>query len=295
MSIEMSEARWEQLRRWVQGGSEAIYQYIMLCIPVFDELDKARELHSFVARQLTVSCQLTSETAFLLLANGRLWDAEILIRSVTEGTAKYAYMGMAPSAERQRRVNEYWFDLPEADRLKRHERISGFLSLLGEAEVADAQWDPLKQMLLEKAEQERIWSQYPRQMRKEMSHKWSFSEIVSALAAPDCDQKIIFKGLTSLMYGYGMGSHLVHQDGDAIGMIWERNRRSKERRELVQIAHAGRIVSDICTMSMIRAWVTMKFAGQDTRSVRKIWGELRGLETEIHEVTREWWDLESKS
>ena len=97
-----------------------------------------------------------------------------------------------------------------------------------------------------------------------------------------------------MMYGYGMGSHLVHQDGDGIGMIWERNSRSYDRREIVQIAHCAREIGDLCTMAFIRAWVTLKLANRDMAPVLKIWKDMNSVAEEMHKIAEQWWNVESK-
>jgi len=112
MAIEMSDDKWASLQRWAKAGSQAIYDYLMLCVPIFEELQKGDQEQVFVYRQLAVSCHLTSESALLLIEHGCLWDAEILIRSVTEGTAKFAFMAIGTCEERAKKVKEYWIDLP---------------------------------------------------------------------------------------------------------------------------------------------------------------------------------------
>ena len=45
----------------------------------------------FVLRLLLINSHITSESALLLIGQVRLWDAEMLIRSVLEGTVRFLY------------------------------------------------------------------------------------------------------------------------------------------------------------------------------------------------------------
>lgn len=56
----------------------------------------------FVVTQMNADCHFTSESALSLVAEQKLWDADILVRAVTEGSLKLAYILNAAPDEMER-------------------------------------------------------------------------------------------------------------------------------------------------------------------------------------------------
>jgi hypothetical protein len=92
----------------------------------------------------------------------------------------------------------------------------------------------------------------------------------------------------TLAYGYGMASHLVHQDADAIGIIWDRRQREDERRIPLEIAHAARLISDLIGMAMLRATMTYKLHNQETKPVRDLYQAYQVIQDELSAAITQW-------
>jgi len=75
-----------------------------------------------VIAQLQISCHLTSESTLLLILNCKIWDADILLRSVLEGTFKLIFLLKGSNEEQISKAKEYWELLPDIMRLRRHLR-----------------------------------------------------------------------------------------------------------------------------------------------------------------------------
>ena len=71
-------------------------------------------------------------------------------------------------------------------------------------------------------------------------------------------------------------------------MIWERLRRGEERRELVELAHATRQVTDVFTFAMLRAIVTYRVAQRDTSPIKEFWEAQKPFLDELTETERAW-------
>ena len=53
----------------------------------------------------------------------KLWDSDILIRAVIEGTFKYLFLCVGKESEQQIKLQEYWEVIPEINRIKRHLKV----------------------------------------------------------------------------------------------------------------------------------------------------------------------------
>ena len=95
-----------------------------------------------------------------------------------------------------------------------------------------------------------------------------------------------------LANAYGLASNTLHQDGDGVGMIGERARRSQERRELVELAHSARQVTDVLTFAMIRALYTFQLANQDIEPAHPCWQAQQPLLEELAAATASRWAVE---
>src|SRR5262249_34327060 len=101
-----------------------------------------------------------------------------------------------------------------------------------------------------------------------------------------------FDSLRHLLYSYGMASHQVHQDADAIGMVWERARREPERHEAVQLAHGCRELTDLLVMAMARCLTLHRALGADRRPLKGLLDRHQGLLAEMHPTHEVWHQVE---
>lgn len=274
---------------WVSGCSKAVDEFLNLTAPFLLLEPEINPQLQWVLKQLAISCNQTSESALLLISYERLWDAEVLVRSVLEGTLKYAFLCIGSDAERDEKVKEYWEDLPEITRMKRHRRASEILDMVDNPSAVE--WRSLKDLLVDSAELDSLRVKYPRSLRQKLEQKWSFNEIIRELQNSGVAG---FEMLVGLTYTYGISSHIIHQDGDAIGIIWDRRRREIERRTAIELAHGAREISDLLSMAFFRALVTYKMHNTDTKPVIALYDSYQGLHKELNSAIKEWGRIEYK-
>jgi hypothetical protein len=274
-----------QLVRWSSQCSFALGDYFDLCKPLLLGQPRIAPKLQFVLSQLGISCHLSSESAFLLIGNVKLWDADILIRAVMEGTFKFLFLCVGDQNEREEKLYEYWDVLPEVNRIKSHLRIVDFLSKIVNSN--DIEWKPLRDLLLGTDELEDLQNRYPRKFRHEIEQKWSFNEIARTLTRPEIDPGG-YDAMKSMDFSYGMASHLVHQDANAISIIWDRNQREPERLESVQLAHGSRGLHDLITMAMARAVATFRLHGEDVKAVKDVWASHESFRRELDMTYQAW-------
>lgn len=218
----------------------------------------------FVSAQFYLDCHLTSESTLILIKEARGWDAEILARSVMEGTIKYYYMLSGNISEISRKVAEYWDLIPLFSSLKHSQRAKKYLS---EPLAPKTHAETFTDLILADSDMEEILEKWPKQKRKSLEKSWSFSEILHFFSqSPDEEKRL----LVHLAHGYGMSSHLLHKDADGIGMVWERSQREAVRRDAVTIGHVARIISDICTFARLRTFALLVACEKSTAVLQEL-------------------------
>lgn len=253
-----------QLAKWANGAQSAVYDYATCFRPVFNRPNRLPSQVEFAIGQLQLRAALTSDSVLNLLIQFKLWDAEILLRTVVEASIKLAYIAVADVQEQQVRASEFLILLPEMLRLKRHRRAEDFLSHVPDPEAE--MWRSIREIRLPSEQIEKISARHPKAQRDNMERKWGFARITEELGKSGTE----FQYLSAMMYSYGMGSHAVHQDGDAILMMWERGERSPLHLAAVEFAHGARLISDVVTFAALRARAAYKALSLDTAPISEV-------------------------
>jgi hypothetical protein len=231
--------------------------------------------------QLGIRCTLTSDTILFLAQHEKLWDAEMLSRSVLEGTAKLAFICLAPVDEREERVREFVKDIPDVRRLRRHRRVKEFLSGIDHSD--DPRWRPLRDLCISEDEERLLTTRYPRTLQTALEQKWSIGRMLSELFGRNQSEHP-----GGLLYQYGFSSQLIHFDSDSVLVMWERERRSQERRRAVELAHAARLFSDILIFAMLRVNAAYVMKSINLGPLQMIGRELEPLTSEFAAAAADW-------
>lgn len=152
------------------------------------------------------------------------------------------------------------------------------------ADPENACWRPIREIVLTDEEIAQMRGGTNRQTRKELAEKWSFSGIVRHFATSNSPQ---WKSVSMLSHGYGNSSHLIHKDGDGVGMVWDRCRRDSHRQTAVTLAHAARLVSDICAFGQLRVHTLLRACRSSTNAVAEIAEKYDCLRDQLREAN-EW-------
>lgn len=263
---------------WSSTASHLICECVDMCKPYIDKnYNGLNPLVRFVSTQLFLDCHFSSESVLILIAHRKEWDADLLSRSVLEGTLKYTYLMHGTENDRLEKTNEYWEVIPNLMELNRNSRVKKILDFFDGYEKEE--WKPLSELLLTESRLDLIKNKYDKKQRNAILQKWSFSEIGKYFVSLN-DKR--FHSLALMAHGYGMNSHLVHKDGDGVGMVWDRSQRDDQRKEAVTIAHCARIISDLCNFAFLRSTFLYKACGFNkfpTENFEKKYSELfRDLE-----------------
>lgn len=270
------------LDRWAQIAQQAMLGYSGCFKPFFAEPDRLPRDTEFTLGQLHLRATSTSETALFITSHLKLWDAEILLRSVLEATLKFVFICVGEGDERERRVDEFLHVLPEIARLRRHRRAKELLARVPDRDAP--QWLPLRELLMPDAELARHAARFPRDAKSRLEGKWGFTQIAESLDKTGGR----FQDLVGLLFSYGMASHSVHSDGDAILIMCDRERRGEEREKSLEFAHAARMISDTMTYSLIRALAAYLLRGWDTRPILEVRRQFEPFQADLYLASEHW-------
>lgn len=253
-------------RTWAGLSSHFIGECFDIAKPFLDKDYAGLDPYfRFVSAQLFIDCHLTSESVLLLVREGKEWDADLVTRSVMEGTLKYVYMSLGTMEEMREKALEYWDLLPMFADIKHSELSSKILSALPESTSLERQ--PFRDLLMEDEEIDAIRKKYSRSDRRALEEKWSFSGLSKLFSE---QENVCLSEIAGLAHGYGMSSHLLHKDGVGVGMVWERARRDPQRKTAASLGHAARITSDMCAFAKFRLFHLLKACSANLNCIRDL-------------------------
>jgi len=204
-----------------------------------------------------------SQAVSFLISYEYSWDAEIILRSFYETAAKILFICFADEGEKSDLVDEFWNGLgPINDR--RTARKAAFAEQAFEkGSVSASIFTMLQDGRVFDLETEGSKSE-----RKRLEKKWSFSEIIDTLDRRAVEGKPL-KGIETLSHMYGMASHLIHADKNAMDLMHDRATRETEERKVLEASHLARIMSDQVSLSWFCAdALRQHFGGEFADSAR---------------------------
>lgn len=179
------------------------------------------------------------ETVIHLASANRLWDADIIMRSALETFTKFLFITKADSDEQERRIHEYWYDLPEIASIKLSDQARRNLQFAEESDIQTLSNLPL--ILLDEDEK-RLREKWTKANRQRLEQKWSFSEMILWIAKSKPDKQL--EGYLGLTHTYRMCSHVMHGDETGVSIIMERASRIYKDRQNAEAGHYLRLFSD---------------------------------------------------
>ena len=175
---------------------------LLLFSIIRDHLDEFKQVYPLVE---FILCRI--ETIFELVQHNRLWDAEIILRSVIESFVKLSYISFATEDEKNIRLNEFWNDLEEINLLKFSDQAKLNLKYAQDNEIQRIAFSPL---IMPEDIENKLREIWPRKKRQVIESKWSFTNIIKEISGQ-------FKGTPLEVcilatHNYRICSHLAHGD-----------------------------------------------------------------------------------
>jgi hypothetical protein len=238
------------IQRLVDLADARLYELVGLMKPVMAS-DKLTIGQRQTISWLSTACVRASGSALLLAGFERVWDAEILSRSVFEGTVKFCHL-LGDPKNAASRFDEYEISLSDIASLADHEKARRLIEIA--PDPRDDMVAVLQEMILTEEKLAEFASKYPRQERRRIQAAWGFTGIVEQMVR---NGEGLGELAAGLLHGYAMASHVAHADYLGIGMVMEREHRPENRRIATHEAHAARVISDqlwYCAFRLIAAY-----------------------------------------
>lgn len=144
----------------------------------------------------------TSESILILLLNHSIFDADVLLRTVMEGTIKYCYLMTGTDEEKKEKYIEYKINLTDMDRIFDHKKSSEAVDIL--KEFSSNSTKPFECDILSDSELMEIMSNYPKRFQNDLKQKWSYQSLLRSLAQVNPEYKAQLGTLaTSLARNFG--------------------------------------------------------------------------------------------
>ncbi|MGY0556568.1 DUF5677 domain-containing protein [Lysobacter sp. A421] len=240
----------------------------------------------WILGMLLTSCARSTESSLLLSAYGQLWDAEVILRSVSEGTLKFAYILQAHDDFKQR-IHEYSVDHFNIALLKDDHKIRELLSALGDS--GSPQLRPLADRLLPDEKLSELKKSYDKTTRRSMESRWGVAGILDAFRRSGDDSSLRFRGL---LHNYSLASHIQHADYIGISIPDDRERRSPAGRDAMHLAHLSRIISDAFAYFLMRLTSGYRLINEDPAPIRSAYSQINALYEKFGDVYQNWMDIE---
>jgi len=208
------------------------------------------------AFELNNACAISTDSALLLVTGMHLWDADILARSIAEGSLKALYILLADGVELETRAHEFFETIPRFQAFVRYRKAE---QLLAQVENPDApEWAGIHETMKLDEEAFRDSQGTSNGERQAIQTRWSFGGLVEQLAALESLQPIAVLG-----FKYAMQSHSVHKDADGTGWMYTRQELDPLERDAADSAHGARIVHDLLDMATWRAVGAARVSAED--------------------------------
>lgn len=188
----------------------------------------------------------TSESILILLLNGALFEADILLRSLMEGTVKYCYLMSTDSEVREKRYQEYKNDLSEIDKLLDHRKALEAVEILHAFNSNSTK--PFELSILNDDIVESLEQLYPNRKRNEIKQKWTYGHMLNELAKENAEYEAQLASISS----YSLMSHFCHFDWTGVSMRNEQITTAARGDETLDVAHGMRIISNVMTFYLFR-------------------------------------------
>lgn len=188
----------------------------------------------------------TSESILILLYNAAIFESDVLLRTVLEGTIKYCYLMSGDNETRNQKYLEYKCDLTEIDSLLDHRKALEAISIL--KEFSNNNTKPFETSVLSDERIAYLEGKYSRKKRNELKQKWSYGALLRELAKGNKE----YEAQLGTMSSYALMSHFCHFDWTGVSSRNIQIVSAAKGDETYDVVHALRIISNVLSCYMFR-------------------------------------------
>lgn len=194
---------------------------------------------------LFVALHSYSESVLILLQNGGVFEADIILRAIMEGSVKYCFLMRGTDEERTKRLIEYQRDLLSLERVSDHKKAKEAIGILNQ--FTNNSTKPFEAMLLDETLISEIEGTYSRKEKNALESKWKYQALLRSLAQDSHEYEAQLGSLAT----YAQTSHLIHLDWSGVQQIQSSIVHNQESCKY-NYAHALRIISNVLSIYAFR-------------------------------------------
>lgn len=232
---------------------------------------------------LFTSLHSTSESILILLSNQAVFDADVLLRTVMEGTIKYCYLMTGTADEKNEKYIEYKVKLTDIDKILDHNKAVEAVGIL--KEFSKNSTKPFELSILSDKELSVLSEKYPKNQRDALKRKWSYQALLRSLA----DKCPEYEAQLGTLSTYSLISHFCHYD-------WTGgSRRNAQIVNAVNpdaivfdIMHCNRIISNVLSMELFRVMEYMRGNGYYSQKTVALCLEVYEFISYLDNLSNEW-------
>lgn len=192
----------------------------------------------------------------LLRIQTALHDADILLRTVMEGTIKYCYLMNGTKDERHEKYIEYKQVLTEIEKISDHFKAIEAVKILKEFSINNTL--PFEVDILGDEEIQLLQAKYNSKFKTEIKRKWSYQSLLRELAS----NRTEYKAQLGTIATYSLSSHFCHYDWIGVSSrLAQLESAHEEKDEIYDVLHCYRIMSNTLSFEMFRASEYMRGNG----------------------------------
>lgn len=267
-----------KIAQWIDSA-DAIMGQLLPLHGVLKDVDCLSDGAKRVVGAISTACAVSTGSQLILVEHGRLGDAEIIWRSVLEGTLKFAYILTEPQSAEER-CQEYSGPLFDFALVKDHYHAH---AIVHDARLEIVGIDSIKTLMLQPEELTRVTSAYSKSARKAIEAKWSVTSIVKSLAESGRPED---KPFVTLFRPYTLASHIAHVDYYGIAAMRERERRDADEKQALNLAHAARLVTDGLEVMIYRLFLMRQAGKLDSTDLIQPYESLKAFHRDLDDAHR---------
>ena len=219
----------------------------------------------------------TSESILFLLENGAIFESDILLRTVMEGTIKYCYLMSGDRENRYQKYLEYKCELTEIDDLLDHRKALDAISIL--KEFSNNNTKPFEVSVLSDDRVAYLESKYSRKKRNDLKQRWSYGSLLREMTKVNKE----YEAILGTMSTYSLTSHFCHFDWTGVSMRKEQLTLAAKDNNMLDIAHALRILSNVLSFYLYRIAEYMHGNSYSTPGLLKLYTDICSYIEKINE------------
>ena len=216
----------EEVGKYIVQADEYLKSFLFKISPLYR---KEHGDNQDVTVPLFTTLHSTSESILILLLNQSIFDADVLLRTVMEGTIKYCYLMTGTDDEKKEKYIEYKIKLADIAKISDHKKAIEAVDILRE-------FSELKE-------------QYPKKEQDKLKQKWSYQALLRSLAKANREYEAQLGTLST----YSLTSHFCHYDWTGVS---SRNAQIIEAENpnaiIFDIMHSIRILSNVLSLELFR-------------------------------------------